>query len=169
MKQRLGRAAQVAAWAGDERRVVVVVPELDDYLRPPEARERFAAIPHATLIAVEGGKHLWVGENQTRRVLTEIVAISRSAMPGADAASITLIRHDRAYTAAYDGQIARDADELQYQRGQRVRVHYDPADPQRFSVGSFDGPNYTLLIIVFGVIAAGFLALGAVWWLLGRA
>ena len=26
-----------------------------------------------TLIPVEGGKHLWVGENQTRRVLNEIV------------------------------------------------------------------------------------------------
>ena len=50
-------------------------------------------------------------------VLTEIVQISRSVMPGADATSITLIRDDRAYTAAYDGQIAMDADELQYERG----------------------------------------------------
>ena len=65
---------EVAAWAGDGRRMVVVVPEFDDYLRPDEARERFAAVPQATVIAVEGGKHLWVGESQTRRVLTEIVA-----------------------------------------------------------------------------------------------
>ena len=50
-------------------------------------------------------------------VLTEIVQISRAAMTGADATSITLIRDDRAFTAAYDGQIAMDADELQYQRG----------------------------------------------------
>ncbi|MFQ1001537.1 GAF and ANTAR domain-containing protein [Modestobacter sp. SSW1-42] len=50
-------------------------------------------------------------------VLTEIVRISRSVMPGADATSITLIRDDRAYTAAFDGQIALDADELQYERG----------------------------------------------------
>jgi len=50
-------------------------------------------------------------------VLTEIVRISRSVMPGADATSITLIRDDRAFTAAYDGQIAMDADELQYERG----------------------------------------------------
>jgi GAF domain-containing protein len=50
-------------------------------------------------------------------VLTEIVQISRGAMPGADATSITLIRDDRAFTAAYDGQIAMDADELQYERG----------------------------------------------------
>lgn len=65
---------EVAAWAQTDREVVIVVPELDDYLRPDEARGRFAAIPHAKLIAVEGGKHLWVGESQTRRVLTEIVA-----------------------------------------------------------------------------------------------
>ena len=75
-------AEEVAAWAGETRRVVVIVPEFDDYLRPAEARERFAAIPHATLIPVEGGKHLWVGENQTRRVLTEIVAaVNPDALP----------------------------------------------------------------------------------------
>jgi GAF domain-containing protein len=50
-------------------------------------------------------------------VLTEIVQISRSVMPGADATSITLIRDERAFTAAFDGQIAMDADELQYERG----------------------------------------------------
>ena len=73
---------EVAAWAGDRRRVVVVVPEFDDYLRPVEARERFAAVPDATLVAVEGGKHLWVGETQTRRVLTEIVAaVNADALP----------------------------------------------------------------------------------------
>jgi alpha/beta superfamily hydrolase len=74
--------ADVAGWAGDSRRLVVVVPELDDYLRPAEAAERFASVPDAQLIAVEGGKHLWVGENQTRRVLTEIVAAVRpEALP----------------------------------------------------------------------------------------
>ncbi len=73
---------EVAAWAGDGRRMVVVVPEFDDYLRPDEARERFAAVPQATVIAVEGGKHLWVGESQTRRVLTEIVAaVNPDALP----------------------------------------------------------------------------------------
>jgi alpha/beta superfamily hydrolase len=75
-------ADEVAAWGGDSRRVVVLVPEFDDYLRPDEARERFSSIPHATLIAVEGGKHLWVGETQTRRVLTEIVAaVHPDALP----------------------------------------------------------------------------------------
>jgi alpha/beta superfamily hydrolase len=75
-------AEEVAAWAGDARRVVILVPEFDDYLRPDEARERFAVIPHATIVPVEGGKHLWVGENQTRRVLTEIVAaVNPDALP----------------------------------------------------------------------------------------
>lgn len=73
---------EVAAWAGSDVEVVILVPELDDYLRPEEARERFSSIPHANLIAVEGGKHLWVGESQTRRVLTEIVAaVNPNALP----------------------------------------------------------------------------------------
>lgn len=65
---------EVAAWSGSGKRLVVVVPELDDYLRPPEALERFASVPEREFVAVDGGKHLWVGENQTVRVLTEIVA-----------------------------------------------------------------------------------------------
>jgi uncharacterized protein len=72
-------AQEVAAWDGDVRRLVVVVPEFDDYLRPDEARERFASVPEATLVAVDGGKHLWVGEAQTRRVLDEIVAVVNPA------------------------------------------------------------------------------------------
>jgi alpha/beta superfamily hydrolase len=75
-------ADEVAAWAGDRRRLVALIPEFDDYLRPDEAAERFAAVPEATLIPVEGGKHLWVGETQTRRVLDEIVAVvNPSALP----------------------------------------------------------------------------------------
>lgn len=50
-------------------------------------------------------------------VLTEITTIARRSLPGAEAASITLIRGENAFTAAYDGQMALDADELQYERG----------------------------------------------------
>ncbi|MFP3465075.1 alpha/beta hydrolase [Leifsonia sp. SIMBA_070] len=67
------KPAHLAAWAGDHRPVVALIPELDDFLRPAEAAERFAPAPQIELVDVEGGKHLWVGENQTRRVLTEIV------------------------------------------------------------------------------------------------
>ena len=72
----------MAAWAGDARRLVAVIPELDDFLRPAEARERFASVPTLEFVAVEQGKHLWVGENQTRRVLTEIVErLNPSVLP----------------------------------------------------------------------------------------
>lgn len=75
-------ADEVAAWAADSRRIIAIIPEFDDYLRPDEARERFASVPQLTQIDVEGGKHLWVGESQTRRVLTEIVAaVNPDALP----------------------------------------------------------------------------------------
>ena len=64
---------EVAAWSGDHRELVALVPEHDDYLQGPEARERFSSVPHIDIVEVEGGKHLWVGENQTKRVLNEIV------------------------------------------------------------------------------------------------
>jgi alpha/beta superfamily hydrolase len=66
--------AEVAAWEGTGVPLVVVVPEFDDYLRPVEAAEKFAVAPSAELVNVEGGKHLWVGESQSSRILTEIVA-----------------------------------------------------------------------------------------------
>lgn len=72
-------ADEVAAWRDDPRRIVALIPEFDDYLRPDEARRRFASVPDMTLIPVDGGKHLWVGEAQTRRVLDEIVAIVNPA------------------------------------------------------------------------------------------
>ena len=50
-------------------------------------------------------------------VLTEIVGVARRGLPGAEASSITLIRDERAFTAAYDGQMAMDADEIQYEKG----------------------------------------------------
>lgn len=75
-------ADDLSAWRGNPRELVVLVPELDDYLRPDEARERFGRVPHAQVIAVEGGRHLWVGETQTRRVLSEIVAaVDPEALP----------------------------------------------------------------------------------------
>jgi alpha/beta superfamily hydrolase len=73
---------QLAAWAGDDRPMVALIPEHDDYLRPAAAAERFAVVPQIDLVNVEGGKHLWVGENQTRRVLTEIVKrVNPAALP----------------------------------------------------------------------------------------
>jgi alpha/beta superfamily hydrolase len=74
--------AELTAWNGSGKRLVAVVPELDDYLRPPEAAVRFASVPGIELVAVEGGKHLWVGESQTRRVLSEILLrLNPAALP----------------------------------------------------------------------------------------
>ena len=74
--------AELAAWAGAGVPLVALIPELDDYLRPAEAAARFAVVPGVDLVAVEGGRHLWVGEKQTRRVLDEIVArVNPAALP----------------------------------------------------------------------------------------
>jgi alpha/beta superfamily hydrolase len=61
------------AWAASGKPLLVLVPELDDYLRPDEARRRLARVPQAELVAVNGAKHLWVGEPYVRIVLNQIV------------------------------------------------------------------------------------------------
>lgn len=50
-------------------------------------------------------------------VLTDITAIAAQGIPGAEASSITLLRADKAYTAAHYGEMALAADELQYEHG----------------------------------------------------
>jgi alpha/beta superfamily hydrolase len=67
--------AELARWADSPKRLIAIVPELDDYLQPDEARTKFAAVPHAQVIGIDGAKHLWVGEGATKRVLDEIVKI----------------------------------------------------------------------------------------------
>lgn len=76
---RYTRPEHLRAWAESGKPLVVLVPELDDYLRPAQARERFAAVPQAELIAVGGAKHLWVGD--TERALDEIVARLAPSVP----------------------------------------------------------------------------------------
>lgn len=73
---------QVAAWHNSGIPLTVVVPERDDYLPPGPARESFASVPEARFVAVDGARHLWVGEKATYRVLSEIVAdVNPSALP----------------------------------------------------------------------------------------
>jgi uncharacterized protein len=71
---RFSTDADLDVWAASGKPLVAVVPELDDYLRPEQARRRFARIPQAEVVAVDGAKHLWVGEQSVRRVLDEVVA-----------------------------------------------------------------------------------------------
>ena len=70
---------ELARWHGSGRRLVALIPELDDYLRPDAARVAFAPVPEAELIAVDGAKHLWVGEPSVRRVLDEVVRVVNPA------------------------------------------------------------------------------------------
>ncbi|MEV6963548.1 alpha/beta hydrolase [Hamadaea sp. NPDC051192] len=63
----------LARWAEFGRPMTVLVPEFDDYLRPAEARDRFAAVPQASVTGVDGAKHLWVG--YAERILDEIVQL----------------------------------------------------------------------------------------------
>ena len=64
---------ELTAWERSSRDLVALIPERDDYLRPDEARIRFAGVPQAEVIGVDGAKHLWVGETYVRIVLDEIV------------------------------------------------------------------------------------------------
>ena len=72
---RTSQVSDLEFWAGDGRRVIALVPEHDDYLKPDEARVRFAPLTQCELIPVEGAKHLWVGEPAVYRVLSEITKI----------------------------------------------------------------------------------------------
>ena len=72
---RFAEDSDLRRWAESGRRMVVVVPEFDDYLRPDAAKERFSAVPQAELIPVAGAGHLWVGERAVREVLDEIARV----------------------------------------------------------------------------------------------
>jgi alpha/beta superfamily hydrolase len=76
---RFSSEQHLATWAESGKPLVALVPEHDDYLQPPEARERFAAVRQAEVVGVEGAKHLWVGDAET--VLDLIV---QRVAPGVD-------------------------------------------------------------------------------------
>ena len=69
----------LARWNEFDRPLIALVPGDDDYLQPEEAANRFAIVPKARVLGFDGEKHLWVGENATRRALD---AISEIVVPG---------------------------------------------------------------------------------------
>jgi uncharacterized protein len=79
--------ADLDRWAESGKPLVAMVPELDDFLTPQEARPHFARVPQANMIAVDKARHLWVGEVSVRIVLNEIVrtvnpaALTAGALP----------------------------------------------------------------------------------------
>lgn len=68
---RYSEPEDLRAWAAAGTQLVAIVPEYDDYLRPAEARRRFAVVPQAEVVAVDRARHLFVGHTET--VLDEIV------------------------------------------------------------------------------------------------
>lgn len=77
---RFATDADLDRWAAFGRPLRLVVPELDDYLRPAAARERFARVPQAELVAVPRARHLFVGYAET--VLDEVVrSLAPRALP----------------------------------------------------------------------------------------
>jgi alpha/beta superfamily hydrolase len=68
---RLSTEEDLRRWADSGKPLLALIPEHDDYLQPPEARQRFAAVPQAEVIEIEGAKHLWVGDAET--VLDRVV------------------------------------------------------------------------------------------------
>ena len=95
-----------------------------------------------------------LGGRDLTEVLTEIAGIARRAIPGSEASSITLIRGETPFTAAFDGQMAMDADELQYQRGYGPCVDAGRAG-QVFIVEDMMGerrwPDYARHVVDHGV------------------
>jgi alpha/beta superfamily hydrolase len=67
--------ADLMRWVEFGQPLHALVPELDDYLVPFEAKERFSIVPQAKVYGFDGEKHLWVGERATRRVFNQIAQI----------------------------------------------------------------------------------------------
>ena len=65
---------ELRRWNSVDCPVVCLVPEHDDFLRPDEARDRFAITPRVEVIEGQDMGHLWVGETAVRTVLAEVVA-----------------------------------------------------------------------------------------------
>jgi len=72
----------LAAWARSGKPLVALVPELDDNLRPEQARVRFAMVPQAEVVAFPGAKHLFVGHTEALLdAVVERVAPGRAPLP----------------------------------------------------------------------------------------
>jgi GAF domain-containing protein len=76
----------------------------------------FASSPHA-FRAFDELARTSVAEQSTDSVLSRVAELAKATIPGVAEASVTLVAHDRAHTAAYTGELARDLDESQYAHG----------------------------------------------------
>lgn len=71
--------ADLLRWQDTPAKLIALVPELDEFLNPEQASDRFSILPKAKLLSFDGEKHLWVGESATRRVFN---AIAEEIVPG---------------------------------------------------------------------------------------
>ncbi len=96
---RFSGTAHLAVWAESGKPLTALVPEHDDYLQPPEARERFAAVPQARSSASKAPSTC--GWAMPRRCSTRS---SRGSPPTVDAAAAARVGRpdgDRRHPSAY--------------------------------------------------------------------
>jgi GAF domain-containing protein len=70
-----------------------------------------------TRAALDGLARLLLAEQDTPSLLQRVVDLVEQWMPAGAQASITLLRHQRATTAAFSGELASQLDETQYGHG----------------------------------------------------
>lgn len=69
-------------WAETGKPLTAVVPEHDDYLKPPQAAQRFARVPQAEVVAIDDAKHLFVGfAEEVLDVVAERVVPGSTPLP----------------------------------------------------------------------------------------
>jgi GAF domain-containing protein len=71
-------------------------------------------LPASTMTALLG---IRLNQGPLEEVLQQLVDIAKDGLSGEDEVSATLVRGDKAWTAAYTGQLALAADEMQFERG----------------------------------------------------
>jgi len=87
-----------------------------DHLSVPPVGSRPLEVPMPTDAYQALSRVVLVGR-ELDEVLQEVCQIALQALPGAESTSITLMRGDSAWTAAHVGDMADDADHLQYESG----------------------------------------------------
>ncbi len=81
---RFTTAKELLRWNGTGVPVHAFIPELDDYLVPEAAAQRFSEASDVVIEPVAGAKHLWVGEKFVYLVLnriTELVSPKFAPLP----------------------------------------------------------------------------------------
>jgi GAF domain-containing protein len=76
-----------------------------------------SATPLDPLAAFAELGRMKLGERDLQAVLGRVAELARQTLPGVAGASVTLVESDRAFTAAFTGQLPLDLDETQYRDG----------------------------------------------------